>query len=91
MEGGKPMRNKNLASEFNLTDEDRRRLLNEIKNYFEQERDEEIGIIASEELLEFFLKDMGKYIYNKALDDAIKLFNDRMGNIESDFYAIYKR
>lgn len=85
------MRNKNIGSEFNLTFEDKQRLLNEIKNYFEQERNEKIGIIASEELLEFFLSDIGKYIYNKALDDAIKLFNDRMGNIESDFYSIYKR
>lgn len=81
---------KNTFSNYNLTKEDRNRLLEEIKNYFLQERDEQIGYIASENLLEFFLDTMGKYIYNKALDDAKMWFDNRMESLESDFYTIYK-
>lgn len=84
------MDKKNVFSNFNLTNEDKKKLLEEIKNYFYQERDEEIGFIASESLLEFFLNTMGKYIYNKALDDSKIWFEKRMENLESDFYSIYK-
>lgn len=84
------MGNKNIFSEYDLTDEDKKKLLEEIKYYFEQERNEKIGIIASENLLEFFLNTMGKYIYNKALDNTKEWFDKKMGNIESDFYARYK-
>ncbi|HLV08740.1 MAG TPA: DUF2164 domain-containing protein [Halanaerobiales bacterium] len=84
------MKNKNILSEFDLSDEDKQKLLEEIKYYFEQERDEKIGIIASGKLLEFFLNTMGKYIYNKALDDIKKWYDKRMENIETDFFAMYK-
>lgn len=81
---------KSLFSHYNLTKEDKGRLLDEIRNYFYQERDEQIGYIASESLLEFFLNTLGKYIYNKALDDVRTWFEKRMEDLESDFYAIYK-
>jgi len=81
---------KSIFSNYNLTKEDKNRLLEEIKNYFYQERGEQIGFIASENLLEFFLNTLGKYIYNKALDDAKIWFDKRMENLESDFYTIYK-
>jgi CubicO group peptidase (beta-lactamase class C family)/uncharacterized protein (DUF2164 family) len=81
---------KSLFSHYNLTKEDKGRLLDEIRNYFYQERDEQIGYIASESLLEFFLNTLGKYIYNKALDDVRTWFEKWMEDLESDFYAIYK-
>lgn len=84
------MGNKNIFSDYNLTDEDKKKLLEEIKSYFEQERDEKIGIIASESILEFFLDTMGKYIYNKALDNTKEWYDKRIESMESDFYARYK-
>jgi len=80
----------NVLSEFGLSDEDKKKLLEEIKSYFEQERDEKIGIIASENLLEFFLNIIGKHIYNKALDNTKLWYEKRMENIEADFFALYK-
>ncbi|MFW6265059.1 MAG: DUF2164 domain-containing protein [Bacillota bacterium] len=75
---------------LNLSKKEKKQLMDEIKYYFEEERGEEIGIIASGSLLDFFLNNLGKYIYNKALDDAKLWYENRMGNLESDYYAIYK-
>ena len=77
-------------SEFNLKDEDKQRLLNEIIDFFENDRDEQIGIIAAENVFEFFLNTLGKTIYNKALDDIKIWFEKRMEITESDFYTMYK-
>lgn len=84
------MKKKDIFLSFNLSDEVKKNILDEIKNYFYQERGEQIGFIASENLLEFFLGNIGKYIYNKALDDTKKWFENRMENMESDFYILYK-
>lgn len=65
-------------------------MMEEIKEYFLQEREEHIGIIASESVLEFFLDNLGKIIYNKALDDTKLWFDHRMEDVEADYYALYK-
>jgi uncharacterized protein (DUF2164 family) len=74
-----------------LSGEEKKQLLEEIKYYFETERGEKLGIIASESILEFFTDTLGKYIYNKALDDTRLWFERRMEDVEADFYALYKQ
>ena len=75
---------------IDLTPELKKQLLDEIIYYFETERDEKLGIIASESILDFFLDDLGRFIYNKALDDAKLWHSKRMEDVEADFYTLYK-
>ncbi|MDF2845199.1 MAG: hypothetical protein K0R00_3625 [Herbinix sp.] len=82
-------RNQNTAL-INLTSEEKKQLLEEIKYYFETERDEKLGIIASEGILDFFMETLGKQIYNKALEDAKYWYSKRMEDVEADFYTLYK-
>lgn len=84
------MAKNNALSVFGLSTEEKKKLLEEIQSYFEQERDEKIGIIAAEDLLEFFLNALGKQIYNKALDNVKLWYEKVMENVEADFYALYK-
>lgn len=74
-----------------LSSEEKKQILEEIKYYFETERGESLGIIASENILDFFMDTLGKHIYNKALDDTKFWFNHRMEDVEADFYALYKQ
>ncbi|MFT4145731.1 MAG: DUF2164 domain-containing protein [Mobilitalea sp.] len=83
------IRNQNTAL-INLTSEEKKQLLEEIKYYFETEREEKLGIIASEGILDFFMETLGKQIYNKALEDAKYWYNKRMEDVEADFYTLYK-
>ena len=73
-----------------LTKEERNKFINDIQNFFLEERNEEIGIIASEIVLEFFLENLGISIYNKSLDEAKIWFSKRMEDIEVDFDVLYK-
>lgn len=84
------MDRKHSLNNIKLSPEDRKKMMEEIKDYFLQEREEQIGIIASESVLEFFLDNLGKIIYNKALDDTKLWFDHRMEDVEADYYTLYK-
>ncbi len=75
---------------INLSGDEKKQIIEEIKYYFETERDEKLGIIASEGIFDFFLDTLGKYIYNKALDDAKLWYSRRMEDVEADYYTMYK-
>lgn len=76
--------------DIQLTSEERGRLIKEIQHFFSEERDEELGIIAAETILDFFTGDLGSIIYNKALDDAKIWLIKRMENTEVDYDMLYK-
>lgn len=75
---------------IDLSPERKKQLLEEIVYYFETEREEKLGIIASEQILDFFMDNLGPLIYNKALDDAKLWYGQRMEDVEADFYTMYK-
>ena len=60
-----------------------------IVNYFYKERDEDLGDLASQLILEFFLDELGPYIYNQGVEDAYAYTKD----ITEDILAlqIYRR
>jgi uncharacterized protein (DUF2164 family) len=84
------MKNEDPIKKYGLTEEDKEKLLEEIKYYFEVERDEKLGIIASEKILDFFLETMADYVYNRALDNTKKWYDKRMENLESDSIEMRK-
>ncbi|MFZ1720984.1 MAG: DUF2164 domain-containing protein [Microgenomates group bacterium] len=53
-----------------LTKEQRNKAIKSIISFFFDERNEEIGIIAAEEVLEFIETEIAAQIYSKALLDA---------------------
>ncbi len=75
---------------YNLSIEQRKKLQEEIIYFFKDERDEELGIIGADTILDFFLDVLGETIYNKALDDAKRMLMRAVENMESDYYALYK-
>lgn len=84
------MDNKYKRAGITLTSEEKKQLLDEIIYYFETERDEKLGIIGSEKILDFFIDTLGATIYNRALDDAKHWYDMRMQDIEADYYSLYK-
>ena len=67
-----------------LTDEERKLIKEEMILFFENERDEKIGIIAAEEILNFFLKSVGSKLYNKGIGDAKKALENRYEELKFD-------
>lgn len=84
---------KNSQGDLNkirFSSEEKKRIQEEIRLFFLEEREEEIGFLATEKLYDFFVNELGEQIYNRALDDAKVWFSHNMENIESDFYSLYK-
>lgn len=73
-----------------MSREDKNRMLEEIAYFFNEEFELDLGIIRQETILDFFQENLGKYIYNRALDDAKRFYDKYASNMESDYYALYK-
>jgi uncharacterized protein (DUF2164 family) len=57
-----------------------------IKRYFVEHMDEEIGDLKAGLLLDYVLKEVGPVIYNRAIADAQKYFQERTVDLDSVCY-----
>lgn len=73
-----------------LTSEEKNKLITKIQDFFYTERNEKIGVIAAEVVLDFFLDTLGTAIYNKSLMDAKAWFSRCIDNLDADFDLLYK-
>ena len=67
-----------------ISEEKRQSSIDELIYYFEQERNEKIGVIAAEQLLDFFLQNVVAEVYNRGLSDAKKLTEKRIEDLQFD-------
>lgn len=67
-----------------LTDEEKSLAIEELITYFEKEREERIGQVAAENLLNFFLAHVGTYLYNKGVMDAKTTLERRLEDVYYD-------
>ena len=67
-----------------LSEEERKVAKEALILFFEREREEKIGLIAADELLNFFLQTVGGYIYNKGLTDAKRVLENRFEELKFD-------
>lgn len=74
-----------------ISDEKRHAVITDIINYFECERGEKIGVVATGELLDFMLQCIGPDLYNKGVEDSLALIKERFHNLEIDMGAILKK
>jgi uncharacterized protein (DUF2164 family) len=65
-------------------------MISEIQRFFYEERNEEIGSLAAENVLEFVKNHLGPYFYNEAIKDARSLMEQKMASIEEDLFALEK-
>lgn len=84
------MKKREELHQIKLSEIQKKKLNEEIKAFYLDERGEEIGMIEQMQLLDLFVQKLAPIIYNKALDDAKKWYGQLLDNLESDFYALYK-
>ncbi|PTX63239.1 uncharacterized protein (DUF2164 family) [Melghirimyces profundicolus] len=65
-------------------------LIDEIKSFCLDERGEEIGNIAAETLLHFFIDQLGPVLYNQGIRDAVKLVGQRCTAMEEDLQSLQR-
>lgn len=74
-----------------LSKERRGGLIREITAYFEKERGEEIGMLAAEDMLDFFQEALSKDIYNRAIEDAKITVKQNAENLEIDLDVLMNK
>ena len=81
---------KTKKERYFFSDEEKKQILSEIACYFRENHDLELGMIGTGGIFDFFLGVMGDHIYNQALDDANRFFQNYAENMEADCYSLYK-
>jgi uncharacterized protein (DUF2164 family) len=75
---------------MNWKAEDKRWIIGLIQQYFLKERDEEIGELAAENILEFFSETLGPHFYNAGVKDASKQAEAYAARLDEDLYALMR-
>ena len=68
-------------SKIKLTPPIKEKIVYELQSYFENEREEDLGNIGAELLVDFILKEVGPMIYNQALIDVHELMEEKLDDI----------
>ena len=58
----------------------------EIRKYFQAERDESIGVLQGELFMDFIIEKIGPFIYNQAIDDMHRYMSEKV----EDMYGYLK-
>lgn len=66
---------------FNISRDDKENMKEEIKKFFYEERDEELGDLASEIVLDFFIDKLAKQFYNLGVNDAKNYFQEKVEDV----------
>jgi len=69
-----------------LTGDRRQRLLRSIHDFFEEKLDEDISGFRVEQLLDFFVRELGPPVYNQAIRDAHAFIQDKLEDLEGEIY-----
>lgn len=66
-----------------ISKEKREEMISSIKDYFAEERDEEMGDLAAGLLLDFVVDELAEEFYNQGVYDAYKYLSDRCEDVLS--------
>ncbi|MCD9025472.1 DUF2164 domain-containing protein [Cohnella sp. NL03-T5] len=73
-----------------LPKEEKEEIVKNVQTYFEEERSEIIGALGAEQLIDFMIRELGPYIYNKAIADARTIINEKNNQIDDELYTLEK-
>lgn len=74
------MKDKN---KIKLSKEKKEDMISAIKNYFSEEREEEIGDLAADLILDFIIDKLAPEFYNQGVYDSYKYMSDRIEDVLS--------
>lgn len=84
------MRTNKIDTIVNLSEEQKKVIMDEIAYFFHSELEEEIGMLKQSQILDLFVEQLAPIVYNKALNDAMRWYKQQQDNMEADYYSLYK-
>ena len=58
--------------------------ISEVITRVEEIEDNQVGLIAAQDIIDIVAENLGPEIYNKAIKDATKLLDDRMNDLQTE-------
>lgn len=80
-----------MKKDIEIIKEKKIKLVSEIKSWFLDNREEEVGDLQADLLIDFLIEKVGAEIYNQALNDSLYWFKGRMSDLEVDYYTLEKK
>ena len=77
-------------SKIEFSSEERAALVQQLRLYFTEELDQEIGQFDAEFLLDFISDELGPYFYNRGLYDAQAVLEKRMESVAEAIFELEK-
>lgn len=71
-----------MDQRLKLTHDEQKLMIEAIKEYFINERDEELGELAAMLLIEFMVEKLGPALYNRGMRDAINYLTNRLEDMQ---------
>lgn len=64
-----------------ISKEQKAKMIDDIQKYFLEERDEDLGDLASDMVLDFFIEKLAPEFYNQGVQDAYVYMRDRIEDV----------
>lgn len=74
-----------------LPRDEKLQLVHGLQHFFETERGESIGELGAEQLVDYMISAVGPYIYNAAIADARTVFQEKMNQLDDEWYSLEKK
>ncbi|PLT45177.1 DUF2164 domain-containing protein [Paenibacillus sp. FSL W8-1187] len=68
--------------------EQKKELAEQLRDFADRELDLPLGTIGAEALLDHMIAALAPHLYNKGVEDALKLLGQRMLQVEDDLHAL---
>ena len=68
-------------AKIELSNEHKLQVIDSIQVYFKRERDEDLGILAAELVLDFMMEKIGPVFYNQGITDANTFMNEKVDDL----------
>lgn len=72
-----------MGSKIKISNEMRNELIGKIKEYFYEERDEDLGDLAASIVLDFIIEEIAPEFYNQGVYDSYTYMTDRVEDVLS--------
>ncbi|PFA70739.1 hypothetical protein CN378_00270 [Bacillus sp. AFS015802] len=63
-------------------------MIGRIQSFYYEQTGDEIGDLGAENWFDFFMKEMGPFLYNKGVMDSKEVLMDKILLLEDDLYAL---
>ena len=70
-----------MKHKFQISKEERQEMISSIKTYFYNEREEELGNLAADLMLDFIIDNLGPKFYNIGVNDSYRYMNERIEDL----------